>query len=907
MEALAGLNIWCNDNTYGNYFVYDQGNKLLEQYNVKQARRLSALFSIESGLNNEEEQGSLLTEAESITWTFPTSKTMITMNDVNYNHSYQDQNGKNYIVCQPKDNIRGATYEIDEDKLYNITYEMLNGDIYFYDHHNQTISVTRYGAKAEGYAIDATQLYFIGEKWLQEYGRNNIQCSIVKNNKKYYTSKTLHFGQAGTSGTDSTLVIYIDPADAFALDITQKTLNLRAILFNSQNQEVNLKNVANDNLDFEWKWYCYTLGDSSIPNVEIVPTVLSERGDDKDYNMIISNKLLQGGELKDNPIYYKSTARNLVTIQDPTNTVNMNQLLIVECTVKNWGDYPLTTYKAIPLKNGNTYSYVDCASEVIYLTSGYPDYYKGSWSIYLSGVDEDNDGYEDQDLSGTWEIFNPFNENLNYIAKFSKSNILQPIGIYMPNISPYGAQYKINGKSVWTQPIVCLQNNYPSSTLNQWTGDSIEIDNDNGYILAPAIAAGKKNSDDNTFSGVMLGDWNYVDGQSKEITKQTGVYGFHHGAMSYAFKEDGTAFIGKSGKGRILFDGNESTISSESYSKLGAGGILIDLDDGYIDIKDSNNKTRFYASGGNVKNQAKPYFEVVGNSQKLITISSTEYFLQSDNYNWNAGTKIDMQNGTIDSNDFYLRAIGAKGIIVINSNSTGGSYERLTYVSGEGFKWETVSTNDYPFEIKGDNGVFKVGWAGDIYANYGEIGNFKLTDHSLYTKENEDSPTSGKGIYIGQAVNKNGNRIPEKVSFSLGDKFRYDEQTNKLFIASNLYRPTTKISDDGIETTKSYFMFGINNNGISDDNDKTNPRLQIGAAVSDKAGYDGISMYGNGGDIYLIPQGTSVDDYGLKVGLSEISMRFESQNKKYLIMTPTSFKLQHYTADQQEGIYARFA
>jgi hypothetical protein len=32
--------------------------------------------------------------------------------------------------------------------------------------------------------------------------------------------------------------------------------------------------------------------------------------------------------------------------------------------------------------------------------------------------------------------------------------------------------------------------------------------------------------------------------------------------MSYALKEDGTAFIGKSGSGRILFDGNKGTIAS---------------------------------------------------------------------------------------------------------------------------------------------------------------------------------------------------------------------------------------------------------------------------------------------------------------------------------------------------------
>jgi hypothetical protein len=42
------------------------------------------------------------------------------------------------------------------------------------------------------------------------------------------------------------------------------------------------------------------------------------------------------------------------------------------------------------------------------------------------------------------------------------------------------------------------------------------------------------------------------------LTQQTGVYGFNHGRMSYALKDDGTAFFGKDGKGRIYFDGNKA-------------------------------------------------------------------------------------------------------------------------------------------------------------------------------------------------------------------------------------------------------------------------------------------------------------------------------------------------------------
>jgi hypothetical protein len=55
--------------------------------------------------------------------------------------------------------------------------------------------------------------------------------------------------------------------------------------------------------------------------------------------------------------------------------------------------------------------------------------------------------------------------------------------------------------------------------------------------------------------------------------------------MSYAFKDDGTVFIGKSGRGRIQFDGNNGIIKSSSYDTAADSGMKIDIDDGIIDIR----------------------------------------------------------------------------------------------------------------------------------------------------------------------------------------------------------------------------------------------------------------------------------------------------------------------------------
>jgi hypothetical protein len=100
------------------------------------------------------------------------------------------------------------------------------------------------------------------------------------------------------------------------------------------------------------------------------------------------------------------------------------------------------------------------------------------------------------------------------------------------------------------------QDNYPSETLNRWSGKEITTDNDTGVISANGFSAGKKEND-NSFTGVVIGDWSRTN-TDEAITKQTGIYGFEHGAMSYALKDDGTAFFGKDGKGRIYLNGNSA-------------------------------------------------------------------------------------------------------------------------------------------------------------------------------------------------------------------------------------------------------------------------------------------------------------------------------------------------------------
>jgi hypothetical protein len=164
--------------------------------------------------------------------------------------------------------------------------------------------------------------------------------------------------------------------------------------------------------------------------------------------------------------------------------------------------------------------------------------------------------------------------------------------------------------------------------------------------------------------------------------------------MSYAFKEDGTAFIGKSGLARIKFDGNESTIASESYT-LNNYGMLIDLNDGFIDILGGHVKKkpdgsidyeilstettddiigctlqrkRYDPTGAKVHLgiTGDPYFRIVADTghrnTTMVEISNNDYYLQTWDFNnkpgFEKGMKLDLMNTSLVAYNFTLESTG---------------------------------------------------------------------------------------------------------------------------------------------------------------------------------------------------------------------------------------------------------
>ena len=136
----------------------------------------------------------------------------------------------------------------------------------------------------------------------------------------------------------------------------------------------------------------------------------------------------------------------------------------------------------------------------------------------------------------------------------------------------------------FSQPIVIYQNTQFSTYIDEWGGE-LTIDEDKNAVLSAAVVAGTKNKN-NQFTGVIVGDVQRLQDSGDPIV-DSGILGFQAGVPSFGLNTDGTAFLGKSGRGQIRFSGDSGDIVSGNYNGTDknpqpTAGMKIDLDDGAI-------------------------------------------------------------------------------------------------------------------------------------------------------------------------------------------------------------------------------------------------------------------------------------------------------------------------------------
>ena len=93
-------------------------------------------------------------------------------------------------------------------------------------------------------------------------------------------------------------------------------------------------------------------------------------------------------------------------------------------------------------------------------------------------------------------------------------------------------------------------NTFGLASLNAWDGNTVTIDENNGYIMAPQVGTGEKDSN-NRFTGILMGKTETNTGhnqdkkKSSEVEKQVGLFGYAHGLQSiFLDAETGNATFG---------------------------------------------------------------------------------------------------------------------------------------------------------------------------------------------------------------------------------------------------------------------------------------------------------------------------------------------------------------------------
>lgn len=472
---------------------------------------------------------------------------------------------------------------------------------------------------------DLTFTYRIKDYYSSSFSNNTITCKVVKNNQILESNISLDFNSMGSNGTHYTLVVksrYDEAAMTQIKEINGQQYYIYDFmiqLFDYENKQIPFNSIPLVTLD--------KLNDPTA-EISIEP---NESGAQSYYGTLKVS-------IKNQPKAYVLK----ITTEKPWP---------VEST-----SVQLTQYYPIPWAKNPAY-FAAVPTCIIYDSLGTnPSYYKDPLSLYISN--ESGTGNNSLVPECHWEIEGEYvsikKETANGKAQ------LAPCNMYITNFNNYPILKCYNNKNdiLWYQPIYVGQNRYGSTLLNEWDG-GLEISEKDGTIMSTMIGAGSKDNN-NTFSGVLMGNVTQGAGIKVESEDQItvphtgiGLYGFHEGAQSFGFNVNGTAFIGKSGGGRVAFDGNNGFIYSSNWL----------------------NSNEFKSNGKFNYSKAFP----LGEDENTRTLGQGS-----------AGMAIDLQNGHIDAYNFKLTGKG----IELNAHPEDGNYFFIGQKDDKG-KWITDGTEPY--------------------------------------------------------------------------------------------------------------------------------------------------------------------------------------------------------------------
>ena len=564
-------------------------------------------------------------------------------------------------------------------------------------------SVLKGDNKTEDNSLD----FVISKRYYRKLSENNyINLTIEAEGGPYefrYLLQFLKSGDPGTNGTSTSMVVNIIGENKAILQNGSADISLGIQVYHNGYASYNGKNL-NEYYNFD---ITKARGYTDNPITNITPNSFSGYADDYTVNITTAN---YGYGL------------------DGANTIIQIKATPKDDTFK----YNIIYLMGIP-----------AAKDVV--SQAYE--YEGPTRVMFNELGEEGqfDEIAPTIEGATARIYNGSDARLNDEGEFIAPHLFDP-----------STQTLIlcNVDKSFIVPIVGVINIYSTDILNSWDGAGFTVNENGNYVMYASVVAGLKNSD-NTFSGVMLGDL-----RSDTNEHGTGLIGFNHGQLAYGFYEDGYAFIGRPGAGRIEFntDGN-GIIQSSNYIK-DSSGMMINLTDGAIDaynfkltssalnIDSINNKFDFNIA--NISGDTG-WFKIRNGNNNIIYLSGNSQYIQSSNYSNGSGLRINLSNGSLNSPNF---SISSNGTATFSGtlNAAGGTFAgSLSGVDGT-FSGTLSGVDGYIGGWKiNSSGITSDSGNAFLYSDGSmEMGDFSVdTSGSIYAKDLTLIDPTGRTSYTG--------------------------------------------------------------------------------------------------------------------------------------------------------------
>ena len=431
--------------------------------------------------------------------------------------------------------------------------------------------------------------YGIAERYNILNNKNTIQLQVDYKNKSFFATTNLTFvkeGENGTNGTEYTCKIIPNVASGTApllpVVTADKNGNLSSWSYTpkASQQYLKVQFYHNETLVYDG-----------------VQTGKTTEGND----IAITWSLLQNkytATVKDNTSFTINATTGRITFNGYSDASPAN---IVKATITHNGvsysaTIPIVMIKLVDYNYGIKFKEDSGYTHAVYTSDGKkPKYVTNPFEILvyknINGISEDvSRNTKNHTVSYSWGYLGRIYEDSQWVnaiqlktdttAKNLERNqkMVKPIDDYNGQCVTNAVRCIIYANSIEIGrvhiPIHLLLNKYGLSALNSWDGNSVEV-KDGGFLLAPQVGAGIKEND-NSFTGIAMGGIK----EANKSTMEVGLFGYAKGTRSiFLDAYTGKAQFGAAGKGQIVIDpsNNKAQIYSGNYSISAKTGMMIDL------------------------------------------------------------------------------------------------------------------------------------------------------------------------------------------------------------------------------------------------------------------------------------------------------------------------------------------